>query len=151
MRTITRLIFSGRMDRFPNLNFSFFEGGCGWVPFLMTQLDNETKHRSFGEWQKKSGIRLQRKPSEYFDRFFVSDIANDSKKKLFLSQIVIIAHLLGEPGVAGLHDTNGRWDLLAELRAPDLAELAATLERVRLIKGIAGTETSIHLQTYRRA
>ena len=23
--------------------------------------------------------------------------------------------VLGEPGVAGLHDTNGRWDLLAEL------------------------------------
>ncbi|MEW5726899.1 MAG: bifunctional diguanylate cyclase/phosphodiesterase [Pseudomonadota bacterium] len=29
------------------------------------------------------------------DRFFVSDIANDSKKKLFLAQIVNIAHLLG--------------------------------------------------------
>jgi len=29
------------------------------------------------------------------DRFFVSDIASDSKKKLFLSQIVNIAHLLG--------------------------------------------------------
>jgi DNA-binding Lrp family transcriptional regulator len=61
----------------------------------------------------------------------------------------VIAHLLGEPGVAGLHDTNGRWDLLAELRAPNLGELAAVLERVRLIKGIAATETSIHLQTYR--
>jgi DNA-binding Lrp family transcriptional regulator len=63
----------------------------------------------------------------------------------------VIAHLLGEPGVAGLHDTNGRWDLLAELRAANLVELAATLERVRLIKGIAGTETSIHLQTYKVA
>jgi DNA-binding Lrp family transcriptional regulator len=61
----------------------------------------------------------------------------------------VISHLLGEPGVAGLHDTNGRWDLLAELRAPNLGELAAVLERVRLIKGIAGTETSIHLQTYK--
>jgi DNA-binding Lrp family transcriptional regulator len=61
----------------------------------------------------------------------------------------VIAHLLGEPGVAALHDTNGRWDLLAELRAPHLGELAAVLERVRLIKGIAGTETSIHLQTYK--
>jgi DNA-binding Lrp family transcriptional regulator len=61
----------------------------------------------------------------------------------------VISHLLGEPGVAGLHDTNGRWDLLAELRAPPLGELAAVLERVRLIKGIAGTETSIHLQTYK--
>lgn len=29
------------------------------------------------------------------DRFFVSDIANDSKKKLFLGQIVNIAHMLG--------------------------------------------------------
>ena len=61
----------------------------------------------------------------------------------------VIAHLLGEPGVAGLHDTNGRWDLLAELRAGNLVELATVLERVRLIKGIAATETSIHLQTYR--
>ncbi len=29
------------------------------------------------------------------DRFFISDIASDSKKKLFLAQIVHIAHLLG--------------------------------------------------------
>ncbi len=61
----------------------------------------------------------------------------------------VIAHLLGEPGVASLHDTNGRWDLLAELRAGNLVELASVLERVRLIKGIAATETSIHLQTYK--
>lgn len=61
----------------------------------------------------------------------------------------VIAHLLGEPGVASLHDTNGRWDLLAGLRAGNLNELAAVLERVRLIKGIGNTETSIHLQTYR--
>jgi DNA-binding Lrp family transcriptional regulator len=61
----------------------------------------------------------------------------------------VIATLLGEPGVATLHDTNGRWDLLAELRAAHLGELAQVLERVRLIKGIGATETSIHLQTYR--
>lgn len=61
----------------------------------------------------------------------------------------VVSRLLGEPGVASLHDTNGRWDLLAELRAPNLSELANVLERMRLIKGIAATETSIHLQTYR--
>jgi DNA-binding Lrp family transcriptional regulator len=61
----------------------------------------------------------------------------------------VIAALLGEPGVAALHDTNGRWDLLAELRAESNAELSAVLERVRLIKGIANTETSILLATYR--
>nr|WP_029043446.1 MULTISPECIES: Lrp/AsnC family transcriptional regulator [Cupriavidus] len=61
----------------------------------------------------------------------------------------VIAILLGEPGVASLHDTNGRWDLLAELRASTLTDLAGVLERVRLIGGIRDTETSIHLQTYK--
>ena len=61
----------------------------------------------------------------------------------------VIASLLGEPGVATLHDTNGRWDLLAELRAENLQDLAKVLERNRLLKGISNTETSIHLETYR--
>jgi DNA-binding Lrp family transcriptional regulator len=61
----------------------------------------------------------------------------------------VIASLLGEPGVATLHDTNGRWDLLAELRAGSMTELSQVLERIRLLKGIRSTETSIHLQTYR--
>ncbi len=61
----------------------------------------------------------------------------------------VVAHLLGEPGVQALHDTNGRWDLLAELRAASLAELSVVLERVRLIKGIATTETSVLLATFR--
>jgi DNA-binding Lrp family transcriptional regulator len=61
----------------------------------------------------------------------------------------VIAALLGEPGVAALHDTNGRWDLLAELRAESMSELSHVLERVRLIKGIRNTETSILLETYR--
>ena len=61
----------------------------------------------------------------------------------------VVASLLGEPGVSSLHATNGRWDLLAELRAANLTELSTVLERVRLIRGIATTETSIHLASYR--
>ena len=61
----------------------------------------------------------------------------------------VIAHLLGEPGVEALHDTNGRWDLLAELRAESMTQLSQLLERIRLIKGIANTETSILLDSYR--
>lgn len=61
----------------------------------------------------------------------------------------VIASLLGDPAVGALHDTNGRWDLLAELRTESMAELSQVLERVRLIKGIATTETSILLATYR--
>ena len=61
----------------------------------------------------------------------------------------VVASLLGDPGVATLADTNGRWDLLAELRAENLAGLSKVLERIRLIKGISNTETSIHLETHR--
>ena len=61
----------------------------------------------------------------------------------------VIACLLGEPGVSSLHDTNGRWDLLAELEVGSMNELSQVLERVRLIPGIRATETSIHLATYR--
>ncbi|MBN8502981.1 MAG: Lrp/AsnC family transcriptional regulator [Burkholderiales bacterium] len=61
----------------------------------------------------------------------------------------VTAALLGEPAVMALHDTNGRWDLLAELRAGSMAELSQVLERVRLIKGIANTETNILLASFR--
>lgn len=61
----------------------------------------------------------------------------------------VIASLLGEPGVSSLHDTNGRWDLLAELEARTMTELSQILERIRLISGIRSTETSIHLASYR--
>jgi DNA-binding Lrp family transcriptional regulator len=61
----------------------------------------------------------------------------------------VIASLLGEPGVSALHDTNGRWDLLAELEVGSMKELSDALERIRLISGIQSTETSIHLASYR--
>lgn len=61
----------------------------------------------------------------------------------------VIASLLGEPGVSALHDTNGRWDLLAELQTDSMSGLSQLLDRIRLIKGTRGTETSIHLASYR--
>lgn len=64
-------------------------------------------------------------------------------------QQAVVRALLGEPGVCELHDTNGRWDLVAELRVGGLAELSTVLERIRRIPGISSTETSVHLQTFR--
>src|SRR5574343_429619 len=61
----------------------------------------------------------------------------------------VIASLLGEPGVARLSDTSGRWDMLADMRADSLPELSDILERIRLIRRIQTTETSLHLATYR--
>ena len=61
----------------------------------------------------------------------------------------VIASLLGEPGVAVLHDTNGRWDLLAKLEVQSMGELSQMLERIRLVAGVRGTGTNIHLAGYR--
>jgi DNA-binding Lrp family transcriptional regulator len=61
----------------------------------------------------------------------------------------VVASILGEPGVTALHDTNGRWDLLAELRADSMKDLSEVLERIRLIKGISTTETNILLSSFR--
>lgn len=63
----------------------------------------------------------------------------------------IVAQLLGEPAVVSLHDTNGRWDLMAELRVPDIGQMSQILERIRQIKGISASETSIHLKSYKLA
>ncbi|MNV47362.1 AsnC family protein [compost metagenome] len=61
----------------------------------------------------------------------------------------IVNLLMGEPSVAGLHDTNGRWDLLAELRVPTIDQLSEVLDRLRTLEGISATETSIHLKTFK--
>ena len=63
--------------------------------------------------------------------------------------LAVVQSLLGEPRVVSLHDTNGRWDLWAELEVSSMVELSELLERVRLISGILNTETSILLSSFR--
>jgi len=59
----------------------------------------------------------------------------------------VVKALRGFPEVAAIHTTNGRWDLIAELDTETLAEFSRTLDQIRLIDGIASTETSILLAT----
>lgn len=61
----------------------------------------------------------------------------------------VMLQLLAEPAVRVLHSTNGRWDVLAELVAPSVTELGVILGRLRLLKGIQASETSLHLSTVR--
>jgi len=61
----------------------------------------------------------------------------------------VVRALLSEPAVRSLHDTNGRWDLVAEVEAATIDRLSQLLERVRTIKGIENTETSIHLRSFK--
>lgn len=57
--------------------------------------------------------------------------------------------LWGNPNVVALHTTNGRWDLIAELRADSLEAFDTVLNTLRRIQGIANTETSILLSTHK--
>jgi len=61
----------------------------------------------------------------------------------------VVRALRGEPAVEALHTTNGRWDIVAELRADSLEAFDSALGRIRLTPGIANTETSILLSTYK--
>jgi DNA-binding Lrp family transcriptional regulator len=53
--------------------------------------------------------------------------------------------LRGFAEVERIYTTNGRWDLIAEIGTDTLAGFSEALDQIRLIEGIAGTETSILL------
>lgn len=57
----------------------------------------------------------------------------------------VLRALAGDPAVEALHTTNGRWDIIAELRADSLEDFDGVLGRIRLLDGIASTETSLLL------
>ncbi|MCM2312128.1 MAG: Lrp/AsnC family transcriptional regulator [Steroidobacteraceae bacterium] len=61
----------------------------------------------------------------------------------------VIASLRGDPAVGALHSTNGRWDIVAELRADSLASFDQVLGKIRQLDGIASTETSLLLSTFK--
>jgi DNA-binding Lrp family transcriptional regulator len=59
----------------------------------------------------------------------------------------VLSALRGDPAVSALHTTNGRWDVVAELRADSLEAFDRVLGRIRRLDGIANTETSLLLST----
>ncbi|KZL19303.1 Regulatory protein AsnC [Pseudovibrio axinellae] len=51
--------------------------------------------------------------------------------------------------ISALHTTNGKWDLIIELGTDTLVHFDDVLRRVRLIDGIAASETNLLLSTKR--
>ena len=62
-KVVSNLIYSGLLDRYPDLKFVSVESGVGWVPFLMEALDYQLQ-----EIAETRSFDL--KPSEYFQRNF---------------------------------------------------------------------------------
>ena len=61
----------------------------------------------------------------------------------------VVAALRAVPAIRAVHSTNGRWDLVAELDAPDLAEFSSALDAIRAVTGVVATESSLLLTTVR--
>jgi DNA-binding Lrp family transcriptional regulator len=61
----------------------------------------------------------------------------------------VLKGLRGDPAVCALHTTNGRWDIVAELKTDSLEAVDKVLSRIRLIDGISNTETSLLLSTHK--
>ena len=61
----------------------------------------------------------------------------------------VVKALRGEPAVASVHSTNGRWDLVAELRTDSLASFDRMLAKISRMPGVSSSETSLLLTTFK--
>ena len=61
----------------------------------------------------------------------------------------VINILAGLPHIHALHSTNGSWDIIAELSTENLEEFDGALNFIQNIDGIAKTETSLLLTSYK--
>lgn len=62
----------------------------------------------------------------------------------------VIKLLRGIPEVQALHTTNGGWDLVAELRLPNLQEFDRVLGQIRAVEGVINSESSLLLNSVLR-
>ncbi len=61
----------------------------------------------------------------------------------------IIRQLSGLSAVRAIHTTNGRWDVIVEIGTPTLEDLDRVLAQIRRFDGIANSETSLLLNTWK--
>ena len=58
-----------------------------------------------------------------------------------------IDQLVNMPEISRLHTTNGKWDLAAEIQVLSLENFDSTISRLRQVKGIMDTDTSLLLSS----
>ncbi|MFE0358910.1 amidohydrolase family protein [Streptomyces nigra] len=57
-------IFSGVLDRFPDLKLAYSEGQAGWLPYAMERMDHAYTHHTWGHGE----VKMQELPSTYIRR-----------------------------------------------------------------------------------
>ena len=68
---LTAMIFSGALERHPQLRIVLAESGIGWIPYLLERLDYE--------WEDQfTDLPIRRKPSEYWRRQMFATYQQDA-------------------------------------------------------------------------
>jgi predicted TIM-barrel fold metal-dependent hydrolase len=67
---LAAVIFSGALERHPNLKIVLAETGIGWLPYMLERLDDTyDKFLDAAEfWKRNGGLALSMEPSRYFKR-----------------------------------------------------------------------------------
>ncbi len=77
---MAQIVFSGVLDRHPNLKVIWGECRIGWLPFFIEHMDRQARERP-------TDVKLQLRPSEYWKRQMAASFEDD----------VIGARLLSDP------------------------------------------------------
>ncbi len=66
MGSVVDFIFSGTLERFPNLKLAYSEGQVGWMPYVMERADKLAAERASNSF----GTTLPHPPSSYMNRIY---------------------------------------------------------------------------------
>lgn len=129
-RVVANIIYSGLLDRYPDIKFVSVESGVGWVPFMMEAIDYQLLEIAADK-------SFQMKPSEYFRRNFFAcfwfektDIA-DTLRRVGIDNCLFetdFPHPTGLYPIENLEDRLG--DLTFEERSKVLSKNAAKLYNI---------------------
>jgi aminocarboxymuconate-semialdehyde decarboxylase len=124
----SRVIFSGLLERFPNVNLMLVHAG-GFLPYQMGRLDHGWKVR------KEPKQKLAERPSELLDRFYMDTIThNDSALGWLIQHIGSERVVLGSdlPFDMADEDPVGRLERVADETARNRISSANSIELFRL-------------------
>ncbi len=114
-----RLIFSGTLDRFPNLRIVLVHAG-GFLPYQLGRFDRIYKMRL------QTHSQISRTPSEYLDRFWIDSITLSTQALVYLHQLVGPSRLvLGSDYPFDMQDPDPVGQLKAARIDPDVLGEAA--------------------------
>jgi predicted TIM-barrel fold metal-dependent hydrolase len=120
---ISDIIFSGALERFPNLRFVLVENEISWLPFHLSQFD---KYAARNQYETP----LKMPPSEYFKRQIFATFFNDPPSRMVFSSLGCDNFLWSND----FPHPNSTWPHSKDVVERDLGELSIE-DRRKLVSG----------------